>query len=219
MNQYRRLGQLTASKTAAEKKAIVGRAIGTALDNVVGLGGRAVRGLWGQRGIAPKALTLGGLGLGAGAINEGLAYNDMPHLELDNDSLWSPKSQAIRQQMNPSFLGQAKELFKRPIQTLMGNDQVSQDHNDYFRRNPRLPASVISGWKQGPDGKMQMQLSGTVDAPFEQSYLDMLAKHRAMQGMPGMLGRQTGSAAPGSPDKGTVKYIFGHPAVPGSSNF
>jgi hypothetical protein len=215
MNQYRRLGQLTAAKTAAEKKANIFRALGGGLDKAVGMGAKALgKGLTRSPGSA--ALTLGGVGLGASAINEGLGYHGMNPFEVDNDSLWSPQSQAVRNEVSGGGLGRVREFFKRPIQSMMTNGQLTNNHNDYFRRNPRLPQDVIKGWKRGPDGRMQMQLSGTVDAPFESSYLELLNKYRSMQGMPGMLDRQTGTA--GEPDKGTVKYIFGHPALPGSSN-
>lgn len=221
MNPYTRLGRLTAAKTAAakaiEKKAGPLGAIGGLVDKGLGAGARLIGKGFKAKGMLPKALTGAGVALGGSAINEGLGYHGYNPVDWDNDSMWSPNSQAVRQQNAPTLAGQAREFFKRPIQSLMSSGQMTDDHNAYMARRPRIPRSAIKGWKMGPDGKMMMDVSGPVEAPFEQSYLDMIKNQKGMRGMPGMLGQQTAGNSGQNGDK--VKYIFGTPSLPGSSNF
>jgi hypothetical protein len=215
MNPYTKLGQLTA-KGAQEKKAFGLKAVGGLLDKGLGAGARLIGGGLKRPGILPKALTIGGVGLGASALNEGLGYHGFNPVNVDADPLWSPELQGVRQRNSPSIGGQMREFFKRPIQSIMGNGSMPNSAAEAMYRNPRIPDSMIKGWKKGPDGKMQMQLSGTMDAPLAPSYLEFLRQQEGMQGMPGMLGRRTGGSG-SSPEK--VKYIFGEPSLPGSSTF
>ena len=215
MNPYIKLGQLTA-KSAQEKRALGFGMLGKALDTGIRTGGKFIGRQLAKPGILPKALTIGGLGLGGAAINEGLGYHGYNPIDVDTDPMWSPQLQGVRQRNNPSLGGQLREFFKRPIQSITGNGAMPNSASDAMTRNPRIPDRIIKGWKQGPDGKMTMNVSGDMTAPFAPSWLEFLRQQEGMQGMPGMLGRRTGGSG-SSPEK--VKYIFGEPSLPGSSNF
>jgi hypothetical protein len=219
MNLISQLGRHTAQKTAATKQAVIGKALGGLADNLVGGAARLV-----GRGFAAKnplvktltgAGTVGALGIGGAAANEGLARMG-GGLQFDGDPTWSPHLQSTRQ-FDQGIGGNLMEFLKRPIQsTFNGRDPIPDAAG---AMTGGIPKGLIKGFKLGPDGKVTMDVGGSATAPLAPSYLRMLQK---LQGLNQTLGIEgLGGNKPSTPAKnnGQVQYIFGAPQLPSTSTF
>jgi hypothetical protein len=216
MSVYKTLGKYTATK-----QAFFGT-LGRGLDAVLRGGARLAGRGFARPGVLPKLLTAGGIGAAAGAANEGLAYAKLPHFKLDNDPMWSPHLNGVRGHLHPSILGQLGEFFKRPIQSLTGNQSPHVRPYEALSDIGQMPESVIKNMRIGPDGNPILDLNGSMQAPFAGSYMDMLKQHRQWQnniGNTGLGGAGVSgilNQAPQQP-KPQIRYIYGAPGLPSSS--
>lgn len=187
------LGRATATKSAATRQVIVdfnpktgapiektarygqavGRFMGSVLDDAVrGGAGLIGRGL-SQKGVGPKVMTLGGLGLGMGALNEGLGSAGLPHFNVDKSPTWSPEMAPVRSRMSRGLGDTLYNFFTRPVQsTFFGNGPIPDFSQVMSKKMPSW--AKMRPNKVNADGTVDMTLSGTGSAALDPTYMDFL---------------------------------------------
>lgn len=211
MNVASKLGRITGQAAASVARAKMASMRKQAAPGI----GKALAGVGKYMLSRPIATTaLGAAGLGA--ANEGLGYLSSNYYgkSVDNDPLWSPHLQGTRNATNSGIAGQLANFFKRPIQSIIGNQQPITNPTQAMLPFDirRLPADMLK-YTIGPDGQPRVTIAGgSVDnVPFADSFKRYMQQSKQLQDS---FGKNTAPQAQSTPattpaTTPNTRYIFG----------